>query len=475
VLPGFDLTCCQQTGTVESARYGMAMPLLSTVSLKVLQGFGRGPADLLSTVRVYQIVALALILVGLRLLSRRRFFWLAGIAIILTAPYLALSAESRPNLVGIRYVPFLVGLIVLILLSRHGPRRTDLPVAAAMSGLLLVGSPEAGLAMTVGFGAFLVVDGYRPTQPFRSLIRRALPFGTATLAVYVVVAFLAGRLIDPQSGISGLSNVALFAASGYGGVVQPWLPVAALVILFASLGVISTILKARQGRATRTDALQCAIGAIMLAWLPYYVNRPYDSNLWFELVLLLFLWAPQLMRLDVRSLSTRIGSVAPYAWLSTAFLTGVLVSTTPTIASAVSAMSEQTASCDPPAVIVLGRCLTSPDADQVQSQLAYLSGLSSKDDYLVLTDLPSQVRIMGFNEGVPWYDFFGDVPRTQDLQSMRAWIDSHGPRYLLVDDPASEMAVELPNLTEHQKQIVQGLHNYRLLRTDSGWQVYKRQ
>jgi hypothetical protein len=175
--------------------------------------------------------------------------------------------------------------------------------------------------MTCGFGAFLVLTRYNVKRPVLSVLRGIGPFVLLGKAFYLLASLAARQLMAPNAQPASVSSVSNFI-SGYGGFAVRWAPGMATLVLFAVLAVINAVLRVRSGEATPTVAYQGATGVIMLAWLPYYVNRQSDGNLWFEIVLLALLWAPQLGKLDARVVGTRIGSVAPYTWLAAALVGG---------------------------------------------------------------------------------------------------------------------------------------------------------
>jgi hypothetical protein len=92
----------------------------------------------------------------------------------------------------------------------------------------------------------------------------------------------------------------------------------------------------------------------------------------------------------------------------------------------------------------------------------------------VLSHLPTAVRTLGLNEGFPWYEPFGEVPRVRDLASIASYIDNYGPEYLLLEDPATSQSHALPNLVQHQREIRQRLTSYRFEKAIAGWLIYER-
>ena len=110
----------------------------------------------------------------------------------------------------------------------------------------------------------------------------------------------------------------------------------------------------------------------------------------------------------------------------------------------------------------------------MKNHLDYLAGLPDKQDYLVLTHLPAAVRMLGFNESLPWYEPFGEVLRPADLDALVTYIDDRGPRHVVVEDPRTVQSQQLPNIVEHQQAIIERLGNYVFEKAEEGWLVYGR-
>ncbi len=466
MLPGYDMICCQTTGNVSRANYGIGMPILTAAILRAQEYFGASVGNLQLAVRIGDLLLVALILLGLRLLNRRHFWWLTAVVLI-GLPALALNSDTRPNLVGLRYVPFMVGTVVLIVLSRRTAKPIDVLTAALTSGLAVAISPETGIALALGFVAFLIITWYRPCSPLASLTKILMAF-TVLTGASLLGGMLLARIVVKGSASSGSFDSVSNFITGFGGYSVGWDPVLAIVVLGAALAIVRATYRARGGLASAMDAYQCGIGVTMLAWLIYYVNRQTDTNIWFEFVLLVLLWAQPVERLGLRVLSWPIGSVAPYSWIAVALIGGLLLSGIGGTVRALGAIPNEPRNCDPPYALIESRCLASPDAMTVKSHLEFLAGLSNKGDFLVLTHLPTAVRILGFNESFPWYEPFGEVLRPEDLDTLVSYIDQHGPPYLIVEDPKTVQSQQLRNVVEHQSTVLRRLDRYTFDSADEG-------
>ena len=86
--------------------------------------------------------------------------------------------------------------------------------------------------------------------------------------------------------------------------------------------------------------------------------------------------------------------------------------------------------------------------------------------FIVISHPATEVRHLGYNEGFPWYEPFGEVSRIKDLEMFADWINRLGPRYLVFDNPASALSVAVPNRRDHMLAIIEKATTYRLARSE---------
>ena len=110
----------------------------------------------------------------------------------------------------------------------------------------------------------------------------------------------------------------------------------------------------------------------------------------------------------------------------------------------------------------------------VIAQIDALRGISDKNEYLVVSSLSTDVRALGFNQGVPWYDLFADILTRSTLDRARDWIELHGPRFILLDDPSGTIAQDANPQTAQLQALVGGLSSYREVAKRDGWITFER-
>lgn len=243
VLPGFDFVCCNEFGVVERSNYGLSMFLLTAMVHKIAVTLGVQDPTLVLSVRVYQVTTALLLVFAIYLLNRKHFILISAVALAIT-PSLNTFGEAvyHPNQAGIRYIPFLAGIIVMALESRRRVPRTFL--LSTISALLFIANLETGFAVFSGFLVFLILSKYDPNHPYSTIIKELLLFFTSVILIFFITFELFAKGLYRNSSTDLFSFVELFA-SGYGGLVSKPSVFATIVAFFAVTAVIRGVLRAR--------------------------------------------------------------------------------------------------------------------------------------------------------------------------------------------------------------------------------------
>lgn len=472
VLSGFDFVCCEKTGVVEQSKYGLSIFMLSALAYKIASLFDAHNTQLIFIVRGYQIIAACLLVFAVFILNKKHFLLISALALTVTASLNTMSVViSYPNQSGMRYIPFLIGLILLAWeTQRKSPRISFLATASA---LLIILNPETGIALSCGFAVFLVLRKYKPESAYATTFKTVGIFSVLTIFLVVPLSVLSADNFYSDSSADLFSNIKLFS-SGFGLVRKPHV-IAIFIIFFAVFALVRGVLRARNGNGSSVDAYQAGIGTIMLTWLPYYVNRAGEANLWFQAVLILLLFAPRIGFSSLRILSGKFQFGVFYTGLAISFMGALLFwSSEQNFWKGSSYYYLDKSSCFESPEYLKGFCFVGSEGPGISKQLGFLKGLTEKRDFLVISHLSTQVRLIGFNEGFPWYEPFGEIPRDRDMNSLLNWIETKGPRYVVTDDPASAISKKMPNRTQHLQHIVNSLDSYHKHKINSGWVIYER-
>lgn len=472
-LPGFDLVCCSGEQKVKHINYGAAMPLLTAASLKLFSFFGMSETDLVRTVKLNQVIAGVLICVLGYLTNKKYYPYVIALLLGLTAFTLSNVgiAVGYPNQSGIRYIPALAALIVLVLeLRRLKPRIWLLALAAA---LVVIMNPETGIATTVGYVVAVILKNYIPQAPIASTSKTLAQFMVIFLIGLIIGSnLILGMILDNASG--GLFQfLMLFTVGGYGGMVDKPSTVASLILLLTITIVLRSVWRAREGTLLSTDIYEGAIGSIMLVWLMYYVNRMAEWNLWFELVLLVLIIAPRLAYDNSYLLFQRSAQSGGLSMVVTCLIGGLVTSSVAQfMPMAKEGIRWQRVGCNKEENFD-GKCLPWLKGTNFDSQMKALTEKYSRADTLVLSGISTYARLRGFNEEFPWYDPM-EVVRKKDVHTIVGWINSHGPKFVVIDDPDYEIALASPEHSNQIQSYVPHLSSYYEKSKESGWILLER-
>lgn len=469
VLPGAEWA---KGHTVFRLNYGFWMTFAIGCSYKLINLMGFSQPSLHFLVQIFQLLTLLLILFTLFLLNRKNFLLLFALALFLLTPYLNTAAVWTPNQAGIRYLPFLGGIWLLVWITMK--REISIFATAGMFALLALGSPDSAVPILSGYLFFRVLVEFQQNRtPFLILKRLMLFLGIFVITLFLLAALLS-RIFNLAAGWNLFEFLKLFA-SGYGGYSDQPTPIAGILISIASYFVLRGVSRSRQNTLTRLDALQSALAVVILAWFPYYVNRMIESNLWFQLILLLFIIAPSLNNMKFVNQIMSIRFDLRYSMSLIAIAT-ILVTTMHNSLSLVEYYKSKISNpmpCKMEDVTISAICLTNYASSNLSNQVNYLQQISNKNQFIVLSRIPTQVRGIGFNWNFPWYDTMSEVVTKDDVRAVALWIDRFGPTYLLVDDAIST-SLYSENFLSQQKYIALRLQEYRLHSNQNSWDIYVR-
>jgi|SRR5580658_4254312 hypothetical protein len=471
LLPGFDLACCSRGVGIERLDYGVGMALLTAGAVDLFQAFGAPDGMLVQLVRTYQIIAVAMVCLSSWLANRRLAPQVALLALGLAGFTLGNIglAVALPNQSGIRYIFFLAALIVLTLEIRRPPVRDWVLVPAAALFTLL--SPEIGAAILATFGVASLLGRYDPKAPATTIGLVAV----RTIAIFLVAAAIgAVSIVRPfyHGSLDGLFHFLVTFAGGYGGLVAKPDIAAIFLFFFALRAMLRSVARAREQPLDGVDCYQAGLGAGIAVWMIYYINRMDGWNLWFELILFTLMLAPRLELDSTRFSLRRIsGMGAAEAILALVFIAGQVTESTTHLAwDGLRWATIDWNAC----VTVNGVCVRSGDGAGLVSALDHLATDHARADTIVLSGAATQIRLLGFNQGFPWYEPFAEVMRTRDVAALADWIERSPVKQVIADDPDSVVARATPERNRQIRDILGQLPSFHPTRSDAGWVVYER-
>jgi hypothetical protein len=265
----------------------------------LLGAWGRvvAPLDLGALVSLTQAGQIAMLLLTLlaararlrELPDRARWAGLVFVA-LLAVPFLTTAhpAVLYPNQSGLRFLMLPLAALVAQHFA-HGSFVLRSALAGGTAALALLHNPETGIAATAGLGVAWLLVAVRRPDAWHALAAAVAVF--IAMPIAVALAYQTVFAAWPWPRGEALSLVSRFAA-GFGGLRLAWRPLPVAIALVAA-GALAASLRATLRRdARKPDPGSAALATMLLAWFPYWVNRPADWNLWSFIVLAALLLAP---------------------------------------------------------------------------------------------------------------------------------------------------------------------------------------
>lgn len=474
VLPGFYAALGEGLGfnAIYQSTYGLGVPLLMASLLKFFSLMGLGIENLVLAVKSFQLIALFMIACILIGLNRRTAFY--TIPLTWGAMGFTLSSLSTaifcPNQSGIRYIPFLLGVFLIMIQSKK--EKLSFFLLAAFGALALMLSPETGLAILAGILVFVALKSYQPFFPVRSLF-----FSLGKFSFFFCLSgllwfflFLKSFYKNPPESLFAFLKISL---QGYGGLVQKPNLIFLILFFFATSALFQGVLSAREGKVSWVSLYRASVGAMMLAWMPYYVNRMNSWNLWFQVVLVLLLIIP-FWNLDFfRKFfeKKQMASLIP-DMLFLCFVGGQLFYSGVTLKHNLKEMRHHLKECS----VSLGNGTAVPPdlAQELQAQWALLPSKLSQKEVLLISGAATSLRLSGWNQEVPWYDISCNVLYESDEDRLIEWLNRQGPQWIYADSPDSAAGKALPIICAYFLNVLDRTKTYQRFQENSGWVVFKR-
>ncbi len=469
-VPGVARALWGQAAPFGVLNYGLGSALLVEIVSKLLAVFTS--VDVVLVIKCVQVAFVATIAVVLWILRPRRALQLCAL-ITLASPTLSLLSPViyYPNLSGIRFVPLVITICALALVTRS--HRSCVNLLASIGSLLVLYAPESGLVAHAAIFTFVLLQATNRGGVQAGVVE-SLRFVAVTCCVLFVGWLLKERFFGTAVGAESTDTFFSAHLRGYCGLSALPSPLATVLFFVGVYVLFRAAYRVTRGPLGRWEPYQAALGVMILGWLFYYVHRMHPMNLFFQGALLVFLIAPRVgpavYRVTRSGLTT--GSVATVL-ISATFIALAFESVSSTLTDLRERYARIVVARNEPR-LVSDMKLIAPYTGDLERQLGKLRSIEKPGDYLVLTNLSVEARELGFNLSFPWYDPFIDVITVQARDGIVSWIDRKGPPTLLVDDPESPLSRSVPNQTRQLQDIVGRLSQYKAVDVRDGWMVLAR-
>lgn len=494
LLPGVGLSAGQSFFKDLPYNYGLLMPsIMSVIDHRY------GPMSISDQLRFVQYCQVLFVLIASAayFLYRPRNYFGVLVVLALAAPFWSSAhvAIWHPNQSGFRSLTLPLGALGLILVAKFRPKGADW-LLGALGGVMVLINQETAVAMGA---SFLVYTGLRTRKfPIASGLRMASAAVLTIIAYFVVYRIALGRL-PFSTNVHGIFQTLLAHTTGSfgdrlfaaGSQHENYyiVPFALTVFAHATYVLIDAFRRAGKAALAPRSALRAAISATIIIWLSYYFNFPNWWQIWTHLFLYGFLiidmFDPRLFALGsarrglsgvsfFRSMRIRWAHAVPILLLA------LMIPRTN------SQLMQYTRELLAPywvnephnAAPISGILMTSDMAGELKTKSESLIAISKANNGSVLyltynvAFIPTVSRIF---LPVPERNLFSNIAGDDDFARVMDGVLAQRKQVILIDRADGPLAVSMSR-KELQDKIRRAVaRDYRLDRTEGGWEVWVRQ
>lgn len=466
ISPGYDLSCC---GKLNNSFYGLGTAFIVAFTLKVLNLLPLNEEYLpILVVRLFQVVAIFLIFIAARLANKKNYFLIGSITILLTSKInSAGSGIYYPNQSGLRISWFLIGLIAIIQISKRKSRR--LLSYSLICATLIVLNFDTGTMTSAGIMTIYVLqESPKPRKncgPFFLFLFIFISTIFLTFLLVFVTKFFIGGYTSPLSIFLGQQDVNSQISK---------LNVSAVFFLFFGTIYFLRGFSANSQIGSKTvKHFQSATAAMLLFSLFYYFSRMSRGNLWFQVILFIFMISPSINSRIFQMIRSNSPKISALAITTFCFAGGLGFSNAFSLYQDTyySYLTLYRSECDVKISVFQTPCNLDEDPVVISEYVSEAKTLSKTDNSIIISILPSTIKIAGFNRELPWDDF---RPTTESsYEKWITWFSINKPEILLLDNPNSNISLERPNEVKFKRMILGSLPNYRRESTSYYWERYR--
>jgi hypothetical protein len=458
VLGGYEI---YQNGIMGRTFYGMGMPILTMLQLKIASLVSSDYINLVDSVKAYQLIALLLFFSILYRTNKKLWvrYGLFTVAISAWTFSNIGTAIGYPNQSGIRFIP----LIAALLASHFAINRFQLSrlvvTIGCIAGVSIWLNVETGLAFMAGICAMIFFSARNESHT----VIHSLLLSTSVISIALIISLilfygLTTNLVADTTSI--MDFLLLFGVSGYGGYNNS-LSISAVFMLAGSLFVLFfNCLKIGHGkRLESSDLWSIQIAVTLVIWLYYYMNRMLEWNLWFCWLLGILLFASSSQSLPFKVGLTNVGNLfrrrlghayTIIALIFFAVLTGQLVFATYFLGQQIAKYSDSAKDDVRCVSIQPGFIVSESDSKSIFQFQSGVKHYPAKTT-LVLSELPTLTRLWGYNIEQPFRSPFDAITKN-DLNGIRRKLFHSPPEFIIwptlksglldVRGPAFEMQID---------------------------------
>ena len=415
--------------------YGLAVQIALAAALK--SGHGVDLAGLIHVTEAFQAAALCLFALAAWVYARdagmRGRSAAVLLVILVAAPFLATANPSVlfTNQSGLRFVMLPAAALTAVALERWRLVPAS-ALAGAVTALALLHNAETGIAILAGLGLGWLMRAR--TAGATGIVAGVLAGAAAAAALLGLAAFLHFAVFGYWPVIGGGNPIGLVQsfAAGYAGMQFQGRLIALILLTHAGYIAVRALAGLMGRGGARPDAASAAIAGMLIAWAPYYVNRPDNWNLWSFLALYSVLLAPAIAKAHARSACLAVAAILLLA---------------PIPATGVRNDAEQmrkTARMETELGCAAGLSLPPALCTEHLARAAELRQIAAAGDAVWLTAYPFlTLRLTHLKPLIPALDAFSAARTEASLNSIAEQIKASSPTVLVLDAPDAPVPVPM--------------------------------
>jgi hypothetical protein len=376
-----------------------------------------------------------------------------------------------PNHSGLRFTWFLIGLIVLIQLSKRKSRQLFL--YSLISSAMIILNVDTGLMISAGIVTLFILQNSKQRQKRPTLLTSFFSISVSIILLTTLLTLLVGLFFEKQTTLlAAISN-----QQDWNGQVNKLNISAVFFMFFGTIYFLRGFSSSHQvikSNSYTIRKLQSATAAVLLFSLLYYFSRMSPANLWFQVIPFMLMIAPSINRRIFQMIRSHSSTISALAIVAFSFIGGLaflnafkLYQTTYT-----SYLAIYRSDCDLKVTIFQTLCNTFENPVVITKYVEEAGALADRNDSVVISILPSTIKTAGFNRKLPWDSF---IPaNTTEIEHWKVWLETNKPQFLLFDNPSSNVSLSRPGEVQFKRALLDYLSNYRLERTSYYWDRYQR-
>jgi hypothetical protein len=448
VTPGFLMG---NEVSVSMSNYGIGMNLLIFLSKMITDYFGFNLTQI-GLISFFQIAGTLLGLILIKLFETRSFFFFGSLFMVTNLALTNLTINLvTPNQSLLRYFIFLLQIVLYFIILKTND---SVYLIAALSAVGLILSPSLGAIFL-----FAALANRLNFTNFRNSLIELIKMILVTLIIYLLSLYLIINFVSIQDNSVSVWFSFIKGFGGYASI--PSINFYLLLIAFSNMIIVLSLYKTNL--ITYKLKFIIFLSSISLIWMVYYVNRMFDQNLWFLILLLTFIF---ILLLD-EILSNKISIILIPPLISML----VLFSYQITLSSKQLVFPYASQRCDGKSIFP-DFCFNQELTVKTTKEFDYLLKNIDPDQSIILTGFPGEFRVLGYNRNFYNYALLAEASTNSQVLEFSSRLDNSVLNKIVLHN--NQEFYFYPPMLEDYNRILKSLKNYKLSYSIDSFDIYEK-